>query len=74
MLRNLMALMILLFISAFFSMGYSATKAGTRIVNQAEASYFDPESGTIIRILSNYATLVVAPHWRFHRNRTRASR
>ncbi|MCB1619134.1 MAG: carboxypeptidase regulatory-like domain-containing protein [Thiothrix sp.] len=61
MLRNLMALMILLFISAFFSMGYSATKAGTRIVNQAEASYFDPESGTIIRILSNYATLVVAP-------------
>ncbi|MBU1722228.1 MAG: OmpA family protein [Gammaproteobacteria bacterium] len=37
----------------------ATTKAGTRITNQAEASYFDTESGQVINVLSNYATLVV---------------
>ena len=37
----------------------AATSQGTRITNQAEASYFDTETGKVINILSNYATLVV---------------
>lgn len=37
----------------------AATSQGTRITNQAEASYFDTETGKVINVLSNYATLVV---------------
>jgi uncharacterized repeat protein (TIGR01451 family) len=57
----IITLMLLLFINILSFQGYAATAAGTRITNQAEASYFDTGSGQVIRIVSNYATLVVAP-------------
>ncbi|MGB0849453.1 MAG: SdrD B-like domain-containing protein, partial [Thiolinea sp.] len=54
--------LMLIFIINLISMsGYAATKAGTKIINQAHATYFDTGSGQIFKILSNYATFVVAP-------------
>ncbi len=57
---RIFSVLMLVLLSCLLSVPAQATtKAGTRIINQAEASYFDTESGKVINVLSNYATLVV---------------
>lgn len=60
MLRTLTALMLFMLINAF-SYTQAATPAGVRITNQAEASYFDTRTGQVVHLVSNIASLVVAP-------------
>ncbi|PSV27721.1 MULTISPECIES: DUF11 domain-containing protein [unclassified Photobacterium] len=36
------------------------TPAGTRITHQSQITYFDPESGTNISVISNFSTITVA--------------
>ncbi|WML92204.1 YfaZ family outer membrane protein [Thiothrix lacustris] len=58
---RLFGVFLLIVLSDWFTLSaHAATAVGTRITNQAEASYFDTASGTVITILSNYANLVVA--------------
>ena len=45
MLRTTATLVLLLFINLVSYSSQAATEAGTRIINQAEASYFDTGSG-----------------------------
>ena len=59
--RVTITLMFLLIINLISVSGYAATKAGTQVRNQAYATYFDTGSGAIFKILSNYATFIVAP-------------
>ncbi len=58
--RMTITLMLMLLINLITMSGYAATKAGTRIINQAEATYFDTGAGQIITVKSNYATFYVA--------------
>lgn len=60
MVRILNVLMLWLITSILCLPVWAATPAGTRIVNQAEATYFDTLTGETITLLSNYASLVVA--------------
>ena len=58
---RLFGVFLLIVLSNWFTLSaHAATAVGTRITNQAEASYFDTASGKVITILSNYANLVVA--------------
>jgi uncharacterized repeat protein (TIGR01451 family) len=58
---RLFGVFLLIVLSNWFTLpAHAATAVGTRISNQAEASYFDTASGKVITILSNYANLVVA--------------
>ena len=62
--------LVLFFIINLISMsGFAATKAGTRITNQASASYFDTGTGHIFKILSNYSTFYVAKKLDVEQNR-----
>ena len=62
MVRILNVLMLWLITSILCLPVWAATPAGTRIVNQAEATYFDTLTGETITLLSNYASLVVATY------------
>ncbi len=60
MFRIIPALIILLMLSVFTS-SQAATRAGVHITNQAVASYLDTGTGIIVHVVSNIASLVVAP-------------
>ena len=60
---RIFGVLLLFLLSTLFSLpSHAVTQAGTRIVNQAEATYFDSASGHVITVLSNYAAIVVAPY------------
>lgn len=71
MLRILSALMLFMLMTVVSYSQAAATAAGTKIINQAEASYsYKTKNGTEIKAtaLSNVATLVVAPLLKVEQN------
>lgn len=66
---RILSVLLLYILSCLLMMPAQAvTKAGTRITNQAEASYFDTGTGKVVTVLSNYATLVVGRYFGHDQN------
>lgn len=55
-------ILFLVYVGLFSPAGAAMPAPGTRIINQAQISYYDTEFGELITILSNEANLVVAPY------------
>lgn len=68
MVRIFGVLLLLLYSALFTLPAHAVTQAGTRIANQAQATYFDTASGQVITVLSDVAALVVAPYLAHEQN------